>query len=49
MANSVSRSTSVVVAADPDSLSAKAKGARAYGVPVVNEHTFVRVLESMRA
>ncbi|MGH4009543.1 MAG: exonuclease domain-containing protein [Pseudonocardiaceae bacterium] len=49
MANSVSRRTSVVVAADPDSLSAKAKDARAYGVPVVNEHTFMRALESMKA
>ncbi|MGH3840915.1 MAG: hypothetical protein ACRDS0_05630 [Pseudonocardiaceae bacterium] len=49
LASSVSRRASVVVAADPDSLSAKAKDARACGVPVVNEHTFMRALESMKA
>jgi DNA polymerase III subunit epsilon len=44
----VSRKTTVVVAADPDSMSEKAEDARALGIPVVNEHTFMRVLQEMR-
>jgi DNA polymerase-3 subunit epsilon len=44
---SVSRKTTVVVAADPDSLSWKAEDARALGIPVVNERTFMRVLHAM--
>jgi DNA polymerase-3 subunit epsilon len=47
MTTAVSKKTSVVVAADPDSLSGKAKDARAIGVPVVNEHAFLRVLAEM--
>jgi DNA polymerase-3 subunit epsilon len=47
MMTSVSRKTTVVVAADPDSLSGKAEDARALGIPVVNEHTFMRVLHAM--
>ena len=47
MTSSVSRRTTVVVAADPDSLSGKARDARACGVPVVNEHVFLRVLAAM--
>jgi DNA polymerase-3 subunit epsilon len=47
MTSAVSRRTTVVVAADPDSLSGKAKDARALGVPVVDEHTFLRVLKHM--
>ena len=46
MMTSVSRKTTVV-AADPDSLSGKAEDARALGIPVVNEHTFMRVLHAM--
>jgi DNA polymerase III subunit epsilon len=46
MTTSVSRKTTVV-AADPDSLSGKAEDARALGIPVVNEHTFMRVLHAM--
>jgi DNA polymerase III subunit epsilon len=45
--SSVSRQTTVVVAADPDSLSGKARDASALGVPVINEHTFMRVLNAM--
>ena len=45
--SSVSRKTTVVVAADPDSLSGKARDARSLGVPVVNEHTFLRVLATI--
>jgi DNA polymerase-3 subunit epsilon len=48
MTSAVSRKTTVVVAADPDSLSGKARDARTLGVPVVNEHTFLRVLTTMR-
>jgi DNA polymerase III subunit epsilon len=43
----VSRQTTVVVAADPDSLSGKARDARRLGVPVVNEQTFLRALAEM--
>ena len=46
MTTSVSRKTTVV-AADPDSLSGKAEDARALGIPVVNERTFMRVLHAM--
>ncbi|MEV4314535.1 exonuclease domain-containing protein [Actinocrispum sp. NPDC049592] len=45
--SSVSAKTSVLVAADPDSLSGKAKNARALGVPVVGEEAFLRVLGGM--
>ena len=45
--SAVSRKTTVVVAADPDSLSGKARDARKLGVPVVNEHTFLRALAEM--
>jgi DNA polymerase-3 subunit epsilon len=48
MTTSVSRRTTVVVAADPDSLSGKASDARRHGVPIVNEDTFMRVLDAMR-
>ncbi|MFR9802546.1 exonuclease domain-containing protein [Pseudonocardia sp. RS010] len=47
MTTSVSRQTKVVVAADPDSLSGKAKNARLLGVPVVSEETFMRVLAEL--
>ena len=36
----ISKSTSVVVSADPDSLSGKAAKARDYGIPVINERAF---------
>lgn len=45
--SAVSRKTRVVAAADPDSLSGKAKDARALGVPVVSEDAFLRVLDTM--
>jgi DNA polymerase III subunit epsilon len=45
--SAVSKRTRVLVAADPDSLSGKAKDARALGVPIVNEETFLRVLKTM--
>ncbi|TCO52654.1 exonuclease domain-containing protein [Actinocrispum wychmicini] len=45
--SAVSRRTTVVVAADPDSLSGKAKDARTLGVPVVGEDAFLRVLSAM--
>lgn len=44
---SVSRKTTVVAAADPDSLSGKAKKARDLGVPVVDARQFLRALEAM--
>lgn len=39
----VTKRTKVLVAADPDSLSGKAKKARDYGVPIVDEATFERM------
>jgi DNA polymerase-3 subunit epsilon len=38
----VAKSTRLVVAADPDSLSGKAAKARQYGIPVVSEEAFER-------
>jgi DNA polymerase-3 subunit epsilon len=43
----VSRQTRLLVAADPDSLSGKAKTARTLGVPVVNEDAFLTALDAM--
>lgn len=43
----VSRKTKVVVAADPDSQSRKAAKARSYGVPVITEAAFARLLQGM--
>jgi DNA polymerase-3 subunit epsilon len=44
----VSRQTRVLVAADPDSLSGKAKDARKLGVPVVDESAFANAIMTMR-
>ena len=38
----VTKSTKVVVSADPDSISGKAKKARDYDIPVIGEETFTR-------
>jgi DNA polymerase-3 subunit epsilon len=40
----VTKSTKVLVAADPDSLSGKAAKARSYGIPVITEAAFARLL-----
>jgi DNA polymerase-3 subunit epsilon len=40
----LTKRTALLVAADPDSQSGKAKKARAYGVPVVTEDAFLRML-----
>jgi DNA polymerase-3 subunit epsilon len=45
----VTRRTRLVVAADPDSLSGKARTARRYGVPVVTEDAFARLLAGVVA
>lgn len=44
---SVSGKTRVVAAADPDSLSGKAKQARELGVAVVSEEAFLRALDAI--
>lgn len=44
----VTKKTSLVVAADPDSLSGKARTAAANGVPVVAEEAFEALLRAMR-
>ncbi|OEV12675.1 TerD family protein [Streptomyces nanshensis] len=46
--SSVSRHTSVLVTDDRGSLTAKARRARAEGVPVVDESAFVRLLDDVR-
>ncbi|MBB3749210.1 DNA polymerase-3 subunit epsilon [Mycolicibacterium sp. BK634] len=41
---SLTRRTRLLVAADPDSASGKAKKAREYGIPIINEDALVRLL-----
>ncbi|SDM94243.1 TerD family protein [Streptomyces wuyuanensis] len=48
MMTSVSRHTSLLVTNEPGSASAKARRALAEGVPVVDEHTFLRLLADVR-
>lgn len=43
----VNKGTKVVVAADPDSLSGKAAKARSYGIPVITEAAFARMLADL--
>jgi len=45
----VTKSTKLVVAADPDSLSRKAVKARDYAIPIVDEKTFIRLFDEYRA
>jgi len=45
----ITKSTRLVVAADPDSLSGKAAKARAYAIPVVGEEAFERMFAQYRA
>lgn len=44
---SVTKTTKVVVAADPNTMSGKAAKARAYGVPIVTEDMFAKLLASV--
>ncbi|MEU4743060.1 exonuclease domain-containing protein [Actinosynnema sp. NPDC023658] len=44
----VTKKTRLVVAADPDSLSGKAKKAGRYGIPIVTEEAFGRLLGALR-
>ncbi|CAM4185176.1 hypothetical protein GCM10009799_14590 [Nocardiopsis rhodophaea] len=46
--NGVTKQTRVLVAADPDSLSSKARKARDRGVPVITEEAFERLVKAMR-
>lgn len=48
MMTTVSRHTSVLVTNEPASESAKARRAAAEGVPVIDEHTFLRLLSDVR-
>ena len=43
----VTKRVRLVVAADPDSMSGKARKAESYGIPVVSETGFVRILDSV--
>ncbi|NUT50453.1 MAG: hypothetical protein HOV94_24570 [Saccharothrix sp.] len=47
--DTVTKKTRLLVAADPDSLSGKAKKAGRYGIPVVAEDAFGRLLGAVRA
>ncbi len=44
----VTRSTRVLVAADPDSESGKAQKARSYGIPVITEAAFEQIYAAYR-
>lgn len=44
---SVTKSVSLVIAADPDSLSGKARKAAAYGIPIVTEQAFAEMLRKL--
>lgn len=46
---SVSGKTTLVVAADPDSISGKARKARELGVPIVNGVTYLQMLDSLKS
>jgi DNA polymerase-3 subunit epsilon len=41
---SLTRRTRLLIAADPDSASGKAKKAREYGIPIINEEALTRLL-----
>ncbi|HRY09595.1 MAG TPA: exonuclease domain-containing protein [Candidatus Nanopelagicales bacterium] len=43
----VAKTTKLVIAADPNSLSGKAAKARAYGIPIVTEDAFERIVASV--
>lgn len=45
---SVTKKVKLVVAADPDSLSGKARKAADYGIPIVTEEAFAVMLERAR-
>jgi DNA polymerase-3 subunit epsilon len=45
--NSLTKTTRLLVAADPDSLSGKASKARRYGIPIVTTQAFEKLLEQM--
>jgi DNA polymerase-3 subunit epsilon len=47
IAGGLTKKTRLLVAADPDSQSGKAAKARSYGVPVVTEEAFIRLLETL--
>lgn len=44
----VTKSTRLVVAADPDSMSGKAAKARKYGIPIVSESAFAKMFDEYR-
>lgn len=46
--SSVTKRTAILVAADPDSLSGKARKAREYGIPIVSEEGLETLLQKLR-
>jgi len=47
--NSVTKQVALLIAADPDSVSGKARKAREYGIPIVNEEGAEALLARLRA
>jgi DNA polymerase-3 subunit epsilon len=45
----VTKRTRLLVAADPDTLSGKARKARDYGIPIASEHALPRLLDELLA
>lgn len=45
----VTKTVALVIAADPDSLSGKARKAAEYHIPIVTEHAFARLLDDLNA
>ena len=45
----LAKKTRVLVAADPDSLSAKAAKARSYGIPIINEAAFEKLIRAVES
>lgn len=46
-ASGITKKTRLVVAADPDSLSGKARKARNYGIPIIKESAFAKMLDKL--
>lgn len=44
----VTKRTRLLVAADPDTMSGKAKKARQYGIPIVHPSGYLRLVDQMR-
>jgi DNA polymerase-3 subunit epsilon len=43
----ITKKTRLLIAADPDSLSGKARNAQTYGIPIIGEPAFVGMISNM--